>query len=226
MKLSIIIPAYNEEISLEKSIPLILKAFPRAELIVVNDGSFDRTKDILSQFNIKIINNEKNLGKGLSLKRGILAAEGELVIFTDADLPFRIEGIKKVAEALEETGANIAIAEKLEYRKNASYLLARAIVKFFIRVFLSIHFKDTQAGLKGFTKNTAKEIFQITKINRFASDIEILFLAKQKNFKVISLPLQVASDNLRPSSFNLKEGFLFLLDIIRIKIAKYDEKNY
>ena len=218
-KLSIIIPAYNEGKMLEAVSIEILKSFPHAELIICNDGSSDNTSDIHIKpgSKIKYIENTINRGKGFSIRQGMFAATGDHVIFTDADLPFGVEGIQKIAAALDAGNADVVIAEKTGYRRSVLYLVARKLMRWTLFLLFRFPYHDTQAGLKGFTRQAKDDIFKHSVINGFAIDIEILVIAKIKLMRVAAINLVVKKNEFRKSHFKLKSGLWFLIDIIKIK---------
>src|SRR5574343_532478 len=97
MNLSIIIPAYNAENFINNTLEKIISSFPESEIIVINDGSNDKTLEKLQGYdNIKVINHEKNVGKGMALRSGFDLASKDFIIFTDADLPYGVENINKI----------------------------------------------------------------------------------------------------------------------------------
>ena len=151
----------------------------------------------------------------------MLAAGGDLLVFTDADLPFGVEGVQRVlAELRAPGGCDIAIAEKLRLHRSRAYRTARWGVRLIIRAFNGLRMPDTQAGLKGFTRPAARCIFTRTRIDRFAADIEMLYLAQREGLRITSVPMEVRSDP-RPSTFNAKQGFYLVLDIWRIRFHTY-----
>ena len=222
-KVSIVIPAYNEEKNLSKNLKVIFNTFPTAEIILVNDGSNDKTDNMARKYinKLKYFLNEKNKGKSYSVRRGVKEATGDIIIFTDADLPFGVEGIKKVIIEINN-GAEIVIAEKVKTRRNIFYITARFLMRRIIGVLFGFKYKDTQAGLKGFDGKTAKDIYEKTFTNKFAGDIEVLYLAKRKNLKVKTIPLNLRDKKLRLSHFNIKQEVIFLFDLIKIRTHKYE----
>jgi glycosyltransferase involved in cell wall biosynthesis len=120
MKLTIIIPAYNAEKFIEKTVEELLINFPEGEIIVINDGSTDKTLEKLQTFDEKIIliNHLKNQGKGFAIQNGFKQATGDIIIFTDADLPYGIDNIKDMYSCLKETDNEIMIAYRKTFREN------------------------------------------------------------------------------------------------------------
>jgi len=222
-RLSIIIPAYNEEKKLAAVSRAILQSFPSVELIICNDGSTDGSSSIIMELGsqIKHIYNAINKGKGFSVRQGMLAATGDYIIFTDADLPFGIEGINRVKEKLDLGCADIVICEKVLYQKSNIYFALRKLMRGIIFLLFRFPYNDTQAGLKGFKRNAAKEIFKNSVINGFAIDVEILWIAKKKLMNVETIKLVPLYDEFRKSSFIIRNGFLILINIFKIRLKNY-----
>ena len=222
-RVSIIVPAYNEAPILDKTLSQLVAAFPEEELILVSDGSSDATQEVAARLApaVTYLTYQPNHGKGYAIRTGMLAAGGDLLVFTDADLPFGVEGVKCVlAELRAPDGCDIAIAEKIRLRRGRAYRAARWGVRLIIRAFNGLRMPDTQAGLKGFTRPAARRIFTRTRINRFAADIEMLYLAQREGLRIASVPMEVRKDP-RPSTFNAKQGFYLILDIWRIRFHAY-----
>lgn len=120
MTLSIIIPAYNAESFIGDTIENLLINFPNDEIVVINDGSTDKTLERINNYNnkITIINHLKNEGKGAALTSGFKIAKGEVIIFTDADLPYGIDNIKDMYNCLANTDSDVVIAYRKRFREN------------------------------------------------------------------------------------------------------------
>lgn len=230
MELSVIIPAYNEEKRLGDSLIRISqyleKRYKEYEIIVVNDGSSDRTRQIAEGLkrqiqNLRIISNSKNMGKGYSVKRAILSSKGDIILFTDADLSTPIGELEKLKNAIEEE-CDIAIGSRAS---KESIILKRQsplreymgkTFNLLVHLILMKGIKDTQCGFKLFKRKTALEIFPRQKINGFAFDTEILYLAKKLGYKISAVPITwLNSPNTRVkllfSSLNM------FLELIKIK---------
>jgi dolichyl-phosphate beta-glucosyltransferase len=201
---SIVIPAYNEGERLGPTLETVL-TFVRqqgwdAEVIVVNDGSHDNTAEIVRQFAerdplLRLVENPGNRGKGYSVRNGMLAARGEIILFSDADLSSPIEEMPKLLEALA-AGADIAIgsrwlrAELQTQRQSLHRQLFGRIFNALNRVILGLRFKDTQCGFKAFTRRAAQTILPLQHIERWGFDPEILFLARRLGFRVVEVPVR------------------------------------
>lgn len=200
---SIVIPAYNESArlaaSLEKVLAYVHAQGWDAEVLVVNDGSRDNTAEIIREFAakdpiVKLLDNPGNRGKGYSVRSGMLHAQGQVLLFSDADLSAPIEEAPKLLQALE-SGADIAIgsrwlrAETQTQRQPLHRQLFGRIFNLMLRVSLGLQFADTQCGFKAFKRAAAEAIFPLQKIERWGFDPEILFLARKMGFKVQEVPV-------------------------------------
>lgn len=200
---SIVIPAYNEEKRLSSTLNKISEFLKsnqelKAEIIVVNDGSTDNTADLVKNFKelkIKLLNNEKNMGKGYCVKRGVLEANNDIILFTDADLSTPIEFLNQFLKH-HEMGFDIVIASRAvkgAEKKIKQPIWRDLMGKFFnilVRIILGLNIKDTQCGFKSFKKEAAKIIFSKQTIFDFGFDPEILFIANMKNYKIKEHPVE------------------------------------
>lgn len=237
--LSVIIPAYNEEDEIKSTLEAIYNYFSRQnyswEAIIVSDGSKDRTAEVVMEFisnkpEFRLIANTKNHGKGYVVRQGMLQAQGDYRLFTDADnstsieqieqfWPYFGEGYDIVIGSIEIKGAQIN--ERAQWYRRA---LGR-YSKYIIRIIAGLwEIRDTQRGFKCFTAKAANDIFSRTKIDRFGFDIEVLALAKKLGFKIKETP--VVWNNPSASSVRLSSYFQVLKDLIKIRFNlwfnKYD----
>ncbi|HAW07844.1 MAG TPA: glycosyl transferase, partial [Bacteroidetes bacterium] len=171
------------------------------EIIVVDDGSQDNTAEIAQRFNprVKVIKLSKNSGKGAAVREGISRAQGDFILFSDADLSTPITEFHKLQESLEN-GSHIAIGSRAidsslikvhqpfyrEFMGKTFNKIVRALV------LRGIH--DTQCGFKMFKNSVAKQIFSLAKIDGFGFDVEILYLAHKMNFKIAEIPVEWRND--------------------------------
>jgi len=225
MNFSLILPIYNEEKNIDSVVSLLLQNFPEMEIILVNDGSTDKTAQILEKYasTTKIISYSQNMGKGYAIKQGVQAATKSYILFCDADIPFGVGGIKTLAKKLDNNpGLDLVITEKVKPKESFIYHLAKKAVRSIITLTTGLKFADTQAGLKGFKKAVAQNIFSHGFINRFAIDIEILYLAEKFHYSIGTILLPVTDNYKRSSKFTMKEGFYLFKDIFKIYFHHYN----
>ena len=231
-KLSIVIPAYNEAArlpaSLERIIAYLETRGPEYEVLVVDDGSSDRTaaaaEEILAPLGERgrVVRNAQNMGKGASVRRGMLAARGARVLFTDADLSAPIEELPKLEHALDE-GAGIAIGSRgvdrslIEERQSMARSLMGRFFNLVVQVFAVRGIKDTQCGFKLFLAEVVAPIFARTRIERFGFDVEVLALAQRLGVPVAEVPVRWR--NSPGSTVTLVQGARAFLDPIRVRLG-------
>jgi len=210
---SIIIPAFNETkwiaATLDGLCSFLVNDFPESELILVDDGSTDNTSEVIESWLKKshsipliVLKNEKNLGKGYSVRRGMLFAKGTFRIFIDADLPFDLKAIHSMVHAYK-SGEKIVIGNRNDPNSSIPEIrFARRAAGYFYALLVQILLKDpisdTQCGLKGFSADAAQTIFSRTRINGFGFDVETLYLAQKKGFHPYRIPVRMKEN--RPES--------------------------
>jgi dolichyl-phosphate beta-glucosyltransferase len=208
-RISIVIPAYNEAPrlgpTLDRVLDFVRKQGWDAEVIVVDDGSRDGTADIVrgyAQNNeiVRLLQNPGNRGKGYSVRNGVMNANGQIILFTDADLSSPIEEAPKLLEVIE-SGADVAIgsrwmrSELQTKRQSVARQVLGRVFNLLLRVVLRLDFKDTQCGFKAFRRNAARALFPLQKIERWGFDPEILFLADRAGFRVVEVPVRWGHDS-------------------------------
>ncbi len=227
--LSIVIPAYNEEVRIVPTIGAVAShvsglGFPW-ELLIADDGSKDSTVKLCQELgfaNLRVLIADKNGGKGMAVHRGMLAARGKYILFDDADNSTPIEEVSRLLRKLDTEGYDIAVgsraaagaqeANKGFVRQTMSNGL-RAINRYVMR----IPVQDTQCGFKMFTRDAAQRLYQAQTIMGFSFDLEILFLASKLGYKIAEVP--VAWVDAPGSKLDTrKEAQRFLKDLYRIKI--------
>jgi len=230
MKLSVIIPAYNEEKRLPKTLQSIYEYLRQQgyeyEIIVVSDGSKDKTAQVVEELklqitNLKLIDRKKNRGKGYTVKEGMLNAQGDYRLFMDADNSTTIDQVEKMWPWFEK-GYDIVIGSrdvKGAILDPPQPFYRRLVGEFFKYVRMIIcdlwHLKDTQCGFKCFKKEVVETIFPKLRIERFAFDVEILLLAKMHGFKIKEIPVLWRNDP--ESKVKLKSAIKMGLDLFKIR---------
>ena len=232
MFLSIIIPVYNEEdrlgITLSRIHSYLNTKEYKYEVIVVDDGSSsDKTREIAlasslkSAGNLKLLSNQKNRGKGFSVRRGIIAANGEYILFSDADLSTPIQELDKLLE-YTKSGYDIAIGSRSmsgsDVRVHQPFYreFMGRIFNLIVQIAVFKGIIDTQCGFKLFKSNIAKEIADKMRIDRFSFDVEMLYLARRMNCKIKEVPvvwINSPSSRVDP----IRDSVKMFLDILYIK---------
>lgn len=223
---SLVLPIYNEEhrhleLNLRKLISFLKKLPSAFELIVVNDGSNDNSLAIVNKFkqqekNVTVISYKENRGKGFAVKKGVLAARGEKILFCDADFPVPLAEIINLLNHLNSYDVVIG-SRQVQDAKRQTWLRACAssIFAFLARMITKLTIKDFMCGFKGFKKAAAKKIFTNQLLHGYAFDVEILLLAKKENYHLYELPIKwmyIPNSHISP----LKEMLKALVDLARI----------
>lgn len=228
-ELSIVIPSFNEEARLPATLAKIseyIRASKReTEVIVVDDGSRDRTAEVARAFekeirNLRVISNGDNRGKGFSVRRGMQEARGSVVLFTDADLSAPIEEADKLLAALAEN--EVAIGSRAMDRRLISVHqstfreYAGMLFNFIVRMVLRLPFVDTQCGFKAFRREPCRIIFEQQRIERFGFDPELLYLARHHGLRSVEIPVRWGHSPDTKVSM-LRDSLQMFLDIFLIR---------
>jgi dolichyl-phosphate beta-glucosyltransferase len=228
--LSIVIPAYNEEQRLGASLPLI-DAYLRehrldTEILVVDDGSTDDTTSVASTFLCnrrgRVLRQPENLGKGAAVRRGVLEAEGRWVLMTDADLSTPIEEHAKLAGVAREEDLDVVFGSRalpdsqIEIRQNALRETMGKTFNLILRWITGLPHRDTQCGFKLFDRERVRPLFERMIVDRFAFDVELLFLCRRFGLLVKEVP--VIWRNSDRSTVNIVTAPpRMLVDLIRVR---------
>jgi len=203
MKLSLVIPAYNESARIEQSLLQIFSYLAElsqpAEIIVVDDGSTDSTADTVQAMTanrpeLRLLRLPRNQGKGAAVKAGVLASQGEEVLISDADLSTPLTELPRFLAALAN-GFDLAIgsrqipgARMIRYQPILRQV-AGVLFGLVVRVILPVGVVDTQCGFKLLRGPAGRELFQRLTIPGFCFDVELLVLAKRLGLRVTELPV-------------------------------------
>lgn len=227
MKLSLVIPAYNEKDIIEGTVKTALARLtamsPDCELIVVDDGSTDGTPHLLRAIKdtrVRLVEYSPNRGKGAAVRAGMLAAAGDYVFCTDADLAYGLENIPSMLTKLEETGCDLVIgSRRLNGQGYKDYPLLRLITSkgfaLIVRVLSGLPY-DTQCGIKGYRREAAQALFSRCATDGFAFDFEVLLRAQKAGMAVEQEAVTIV--NHRDSKVNLlRDSVRMFRDLLRIR---------
>ncbi len=230
--ISVVVPAYNESARISSTLAQIDRYLTRKrysyEIIVVDDGSKDKTANMVEKFarrakNIYLIKNQKNIGKGYSVRRGMLHASGRIRLFMDADNSVDIFHIDKSIRWLERGyevvigSINIGESKKIEHN-GAHRRFLGSMATYLIRALATPKIKDTQRGFKVFSARAAKKIFSRQTIERFGFDIEILVIAQEHGFRIKEIP--VIWDNPEGSAVTLRSYLDTMMELFSIAFGR------
>ncbi len=232
MKITVVIPVYNEAKQISdtvKKLDLFLKeTYESYEIIFSNDGSTDSTLSLARKIeeeheNIKCVSYDTNRGKGCAVRQGILASSGDYVFYTDCDLAYGTQVIKKATDLFLENDPDIVIGSRnIDKESYKNYTFARKIMsKIYVKMIaLAAGFShsDSQCGFKGFKKDVAHDIFSECVIDSFAFDLEALIKAEKKGYKVEELPVKIINHNETASKVRpVRDTLKMLKDIKKIR---------
>ena len=227
--LSVVIPAFNEEKRLPQSLTAVMDFLKKqsytSEILVSDDGSQDRTVALagerLQGFPHQILITPQNRGKGHAVRQGMLAATGDYVFFTDADLSTPIEEVSKFLTHLEKDqdvviGSRALPGSRVEIRQN---FLRETMGKVFNLLaqgwaFKGIH--DSQCGFKGFRREIARKLFSLQKLDGFSFDVEIVCLAQKHGVRLLELPV-VWRNSAQSRVQVFRVQLILLCDVLKIR---------
>ncbi len=200
--LSIIVPAYNEEKAIGETLEVLgcylRENFPDFEVVVVSDGSRDRTFEIakaLESERVRAFEYRPNQGKGHALKYGFGKTRGDLIVFYDTGINFPPSQIGDFIELLESSGSDVVIGSKRHPQSRVDYPFKRRLISLLaqlcVKLFFNLNVTDTQVGLKVFRRPVLDKIMPRVLVRRFAFDIELLALSQHYGFKIIEAPVEL-----------------------------------
>ena len=232
MQISVIIPMYNERRVIEataKTLSAYMNAhFSSYEILFSDDGSTDGCGDLvraLSLPNVRVIGKAQNHGKGFAVREAMLKAEGEFLLFTDADLAYGTEVIGRMYEFYQTKSSEDKVrlvlgSRNLEKNGYEGYRSIRKIAsKLYLRILGIVggfRLSDSQCGCKAFQKDAAKEIFRRCEINGYAFDFEAILWAQKLGYPICEFPVRILShDESKVHVF--RDSYRMLRDLMRIR---------
>jgi len=221
-RLTVVVPAYGEGARIGSAVTVLRDVLGSdTEVVVVDDGSRDDTAKAAAAAGAAVIQFPANRGKGAAVRAGMLAARGELVVFTDADLSYPPAQVERLCIELER-GADVVVGSRRHVgtrklvRAGRVRELSGRVFNMFTRLVLPRSFGDTQCGLKGFRHEAVQEIFAHTRVDGFAFDVEVLWLAWYRGMTIVEVPVEL--DNAAGSTVRLsKDAVRMLRDLVRIR---------
>jgi dolichyl-phosphate beta-glucosyltransferase len=226
--ISIVIPAYNEE----KRIALGLQAlsafceqhFERYEIVFINDGSTDKTREIVESLSIPFLRTillESNQGKGSAVRTGMLQARGGYRFFTDADLPYDLNAFVDAIRLFHSTRSDgvVGARDLPESSDQSSQTVFRKLTSrgfsALVRFMLKVDTKDTQCGFKGFTAEAAEKIFSRSSLKGYAFDVELFLLARTSDLKICKVPVSLIERHHSKVRLSLDAPMMFW-DVVKL----------
>ena len=221
--LSFVIPAYNEEDSIEFALGTLdgvvkEKKLPY-EIVVVDDGSRDKTRQKAITYasrnnHVRVVSYNKNEGKGYAVKTGFMQTTGEVVVFADSDMDINLSTVSSYVEALQH--GDIVIASKWHPKSVVEMPRVRRILSngfnILVRLMTGTKLRDTQAGLKAIRKSAFKDVFPRLAVKRYAFDVELLTVALLHGLRIVEMPVNLKMRGL----FSFREIWKMFLDLLGI----------
>ena len=227
MKLSIIIPVYNEEktiLSLLERVKKVNIGKIQKEIIIIDDCSIDKTKDLIKNLkDIKILYHKKNLGKGAVIRTGLSVATGDIIIIQDADLEYYPEEYPKLLKPLLENKSKVVYGSRFLNKhkpKYKIYYLGNKFLTFLINLFYNSKITDMETCYKVFKKDVIKNIK--LESNDFGIEPEITSKLLKNKYKIYEVPIKYKSRDFKEGKkINWKDGLKAIYYIIKYKLKKW-----
>ncbi len=229
--LSLVIPAFREAARLGPSLQRVARWLEAwggaAEVLVVDDGSPDETAEVARAHaplfaRLRVLRHATNRGKGAAVRTGVLAAEGRLVAFADADLAAPIEALSRLLNALE-SGADVAVASRrtrgadIARRQPLARRVAGSAFRTLVRVIVPTGVSDTQCGLKAFRREAARHLASRARLDGWAFDVEWLARARRAGMSVAEVPVRW-SDDPRSALVLRRAAVQMVRDLVRVRL--------
>lgn len=238
ISISLVIPVYNGagfiKENLLKAAEFLKGMNGPNEIIVVDDCSTDGTGRMLETLTLDVegisfllLRNDQNRGKGYSVRRGMRVAHGKHLVFNDADFTYPVEEVGKFADHLRN-GLDVVIGSRLhpdsQYQISPAFIpylytrhVTSRIFNLIVNLALHLKIKDTQAGIKGVSREAAQKIFERQSLNRFSFDLEMLFIAKRLGYRIVEVPVCFHYRKEPTTIKFFRDSMTMLYDIMRIR---------
>lgn len=227
--LSVIIPCYNESKCLKHNIEdIVIPYFNNLnidyEIILVNDGSSDNTKEIMKEIKGAInVSYDDNHGKGYAIRQGILVSKGEYILFMDTDLSTDLSAVHSVLDNINKydfiVGSRHLKDSVIPQKQPPIRQFIGWVCRKLVNISFGFHLKDTQCGFKAIKGDIAREMSLKTIVDRFAFDVEYLYYAKLHKYSILEIPVTWINDESSTVKIG-KSSIEFLKDMSRIKENK------
>ena len=229
VKVSFVIPAFNEATRILDTLQRIAEygkhVSHETEILVVDDGSTDETASIVERLNysgLRLIRNGTNRGKGYSVKSGVLAATGDYVLFSDADLSTPIEEMTNLLAVAVKENADVVVGSRgldsryIEKHQSSVREGGGRLFNVMVRLLLGLNIRDTQCGFKLFKREKVQSAFQKQTTDGFGFDPELLFVMSRQGLKILEVPVRWSHVEGSKIRF-FRDGFLMFTDLLRIR---------
>jgi len=232
IKISILIPAFNEETRIPTFLKELLKFaennLESYEIIVINDGSLDKTEEtvlkLIANYNrARLISYDDNMGKGHAVLQGVLNAKGKFILFIDADGSIKPPEILKMYRIFQKFHFDIIVGSRISKSSNIteSQPLSRRFLSKIFNLYSNLLFRikinDLLCGFKGFSREVANKIFIDLKAYKWEFDVEILYRAKKNGFTIFELPIEWRNEE--GSKMKLLDPILIFLNLFKLRLS-------
>jgi dolichyl-phosphate beta-glucosyltransferase len=229
---SVVLPSYRGADAARRHIPLLLEYLRtvglRHEVILVDDGSRDggEARQVAESLDCRYLENPKNQGKGAAVRRGMLAAKGRYRFYTDVDVPYDLANVEAMLWYLDFKEFHFVAGDRTLdessyymhvpwFRRAASHVYSTVVGRL-----VAGGWFDTQCGLKGFRDHVAEDLFRVGRVNRFAFDVELFYIALKRNYDIKRLPVRLRCNE--TSTVNvLTDGAAMVRDLAAIRLNQF-----
>lgn len=236
MRVSIVMPAYNERPRIAKAVSRALDAGSKAgldtEVVVVDDGSNDGTGDEIeaageSDGRVRLVRYKVNMGKGYAVKRGVEAATGDYVVLMDSDGEIDPGELRRYVRGLGSSDVCVGSKWHPESRVQTPVIRRLLSLTFYllVRLLTNIPCSDTQAGMKAFRRDALLRIVRLQLVKKYAFDVELLAVASLLKLRIREMPVKI----MLGSGFSFKEIMRMLVDLMgivyRLRLIRWYQQN-